>query len=70
MNVYCECANRTTLAALEKNARSFVAVNKNGEVVRIGGQTMLYRSEINGEEVTVYASNVVPHERNYKEVLK
>lgn len=66
MNVYCDCAYRTTLEALEKNADSFVAVNKGGEVVRIGGCPKLYRSVINGEEVTVYASNVVPHETNYR----
>lgn len=64
MNVYCECAYKTTLRTLEKEANSFVAVNKNGEVVRIGGQPKLYRSVINDEEVTVYASNEVAHERN------
>lgn len=67
MNHYCECANKATMEDLEKYANFFFAVNKRGDIVCIkgcGGATPVYRSEYNGEEVTVFASNSVPHERN------
>ena len=67
MNHYCECANRTTMEILEKECSFFFAVNKRGEIVCIkgcGGATPLYRAEYNGEDVTVFASNAVTHERN------